>query len=107
MQITLKQSEIEAALKAFVQSQGISLFNKSIAISFTAGRKESGISAEIDIDDVGGDAMAPMPAFLYNAPVTKLEIPNLAQVASVEEYPDPEVPEQEQEPEAKTTSLFG
>lgn len=51
MQVNLKQSEIEIALKNYVVQQGISLYGKEVSIAFTAGRKESGISAEINIDD--------------------------------------------------------
>lgn len=52
MIINLKQTEIELALRAYVVAQGISLHGKDLSISFTAGRRESGISAEISIDDV-------------------------------------------------------
>jgi hypothetical protein len=52
MQIQLKQSEIIAALKQYINSQGISLAGKEVSISFTAGRKEAGITADISIDDV-------------------------------------------------------
>ena len=52
MQINLKQPEIEQALRAYVVAQGISLHGKDLTISFTAGRRESGISAEISIEDV-------------------------------------------------------
>jgi hypothetical protein len=60
MQIQLKQTEIIAALKMFVSQQGINLQGKDVAITFTAGRKESGISADMVIDDIdlpdfGGD----------------------------------------------------
>lgn len=51
MQINLKQAEIEVALKNYVSHQGISLYARDVAITFTAGRKESGISAEITIED--------------------------------------------------------
>ena len=51
MQINLKQSEIVEALKQYVSRQGINLAGKDVAIAFTAGRKESGISAEISIED--------------------------------------------------------
>lgn len=51
MQINLKQSEIEVALKNYVSQQGISLYARDVSITFTAGRKESGISAEITIED--------------------------------------------------------
>ena len=52
MIINLKQTEIEQALRAYVVAQGISLVGKDLSIAFTAGRRESGISAEISIDDV-------------------------------------------------------
>ena len=51
MNIILKQKEIEAALKLYALQQGIQLAGKNILISFTAGRKDTGISAELDISD--------------------------------------------------------
>lgn len=51
MQITLKQRNIEAALKQYIVAQGINLDGKKVSVEFTAGRKESGITAEIDIED--------------------------------------------------------
>lgn len=51
MQINLKQAEIVQALRAYVVAQGISLTGKDVEISFTAGRRESGISADITIED--------------------------------------------------------
>ena len=53
MIINLNQREIEAALRAYISQQGINLSGKQVEINFTAGRKESGISAELDIGDVG------------------------------------------------------
>lgn len=53
MQIQLKQTEIIAALKQYIAGQGISLSGKSVDISFTAGRKEAGITADISIEDSG------------------------------------------------------
>ena len=52
MQINLKQNEIELALKNYIAQQGISLYGKEIGITFTAGRKESGISAELTIEEI-------------------------------------------------------
>lgn len=66
MQIILKQRDIEAAVKAYVVAQGISLANKSVEINFTAGRKETGISVEIDIEDVN---------YYQNAPTQRLQNP--------------------------------
>lgn len=51
MQIQLKQSEIIAALKQYITSQGINLANKNVTISFTAGRKEAGVTADLLIED--------------------------------------------------------
>ena len=51
MQISLKQPEIISALKQFVSSQGIALSGKTVEIKFTAGRGNTGLSADISIDD--------------------------------------------------------
>lgn len=59
MQIQLKQTEIIAALKQYITGQGISLSGKSVDISFTAGRKEAGITADISIED----SSQPIPGF--------------------------------------------
>lgn len=105
MQINLKQAEIEQALKAYVVAQGISLQGKDIAISFTAGRRESGISAEVTIEDVI------IPGFtnpyVEEAVESAAEVIQLA--ATSEEAPVVEAPvEAEEAPnEAKVTnSLF-
>lgn len=52
MLIQLKETEIKAALHDYIVKQGISLVGKLVDISFTAGRKESGISADLDITDI-------------------------------------------------------
>ena len=51
MQINLKQREIIEALKHYIAQQGINLKGKSVDCTFTAGRKDSGISVEIQIED--------------------------------------------------------
>jgi len=51
MQIQIKQSEIITAIKQYVSQQGISLQNKQVTVSFIAGRKGSGISADVVIED--------------------------------------------------------
>ena len=65
MQVTLKQSEIEIALKNYIQAMGINLAGKSIDVTFTAGRKEAGISAELDINETG----QPQIAYVTPAPI--------------------------------------
>jgi hypothetical protein len=51
MQIQLKQTEIIQALKLYISSQGINLGGKTVSVGFTAGRKDSGLSADIDITE--------------------------------------------------------
>lgn len=53
MLIQLKQNEIVTALKQYIAQQGINLTNKDVKITFTAGRKESGISADVEIEEMG------------------------------------------------------
>lgn len=79
MQVTLKQSEIEIALKNYIQAMGINLAGKSIDVAFTAGRKEAGISAELDINETGANAAA------YVAPKTVIE-PSIQSQATTAEF---------------------
>ena len=67
MQVTLKQSEIEVALKNYIQAMGINLSGKSIDVAFTAGRKEAGISAELDINETG----QPQVAYVTPTPIIR------------------------------------
>jgi hypothetical protein len=52
MQINLKQREIIEALRQYVIKKGIDLTGKTVECAFTAGRKDSGISVEIQIEDL-------------------------------------------------------
>ena len=129
MQITLKQSEIEVALKNYVADQGISLYAKEVSLVFTAGRKEAGISVEINIEDTDipefGEQVGEIPAFLLQVvhcdanqakedpPQIKLEAPDEPQQVVVPEDPTAEpqvlVSKDEESPVAppKSPSLFG
>lgn len=116
MRVNLKQDEIEAALKNFISQQGINLNGKQIEISFTAGRKESGISAELNIEDMELE----IPGFTepeFQAPVL-VAVPSGLINRAPELVPEPVVPDDVPEvPVApvvvtsdepvKTTSLFG
>jgi len=75
MQIQLKQSEIEAALKGYIAQQGINLTNKSITYTFTAGRKDSGISVELEIEDqpITPNAVSPKAVFVPTSPINALQ----------------------------------
>ena len=125
MIINLKQTEIEQALRAYVVSQGISLYGRALAISFTAGRRESGISAEISIDDVEipgftndvyvaeapvaaeAAVLSQAPAVVTEAPTTETNEAAGVQVTDAAELnePEPEVPQAVDS--TPTVSLFG
>lgn len=52
MLIQLKQSEIEEALAMYIEAQGISLVYKTVSVAFTAGRKDSGLTADVEIEQI-------------------------------------------------------
>lgn len=126
MIINLKQNEIEQALRAYVAAQGISLSGKELTIAFTAGRRESGISAEISIDDVEipgftNDVYVPevnqaKTPVLSLAPAVVTETPVPAEPIGAEQGEVPvqtedlatdSVTEEGAESVKKTVSLFG
>lgn len=51
MHITLKQRDVELALKMYLASQGVAVTGREFAVDFTAGRKPGGLLAEIAIGD--------------------------------------------------------
>ena len=51
MQIQFKQNEIEAAIRGYINKQGISLKERKVSIVFTAGRGGNGLSAEATIEE--------------------------------------------------------
>jgi hypothetical protein len=69
MNIIIKQREIEAGIKLYLLQQGIQIKGKTTEISFTAGRKDTGLSAEIEINEEG-DGYAIIDAMIQKqAPV--------------------------------------
>lgn len=117
MIINLKQLEIEQALRAYVAAQGISLVGKDLSIAFTAGRRESGISAEISIDDaeipgytndLGASESASKDAVLSSAPAVVTETPVPQEPVGTEPDEFPDIAEEATETTPKTpVSLFG
>ena len=109
MQITFKQAEIITALKQYITNQGIYLAGKTVDITFTAGRKEAGLSADIFIED------SDLPEFVSSE--TKEEPTNVAVLKVVHADPvvneetaaveEPAAEAQAESPVIKTTSLFG
>lgn len=82
----MKQSEIEAALKHFISSQGINLTGKIVEIAFTAGRKENGLTAEMQIEESGD-----IPGFTdYVAPVALKAVPTAREEAPAPAPAEPE-----------------
>ena len=112
MQIQLKQNEIEQALKQYITKQGISLANQNVGISFTAGRKNGGLLADITIDDLGeipglsGDAPSEVkPALTLVIPTPA---PEPAPWVEADPVPEPavEVAAEAAAPKTATASLF-
>ena len=101
MLIQLKQSEITAALRDYIVAQGINLNGKTVEISFTAGRKESGIYADIYIENAGE-----LPVFLPRDPDEGLKL--VEPEATPEPVEEGAVSEEAQEeiPAKKAVSLF-
>jgi hypothetical protein len=112
MNVQLKQSEIIEALKQFIAKQGINLSGKEVTITFTAGRKESGITADLVIEDAGipgyTDADVEEDGTAADKPASlKVVPPNPELKAEAESEAEVKEPESETEvPVAKTTSLF-
>ncbi|MDH1236548.1 hypothetical protein [Stutzerimonas stutzeri] len=115
MLIKLKQSEIEEALRDFIVKQGFNLDRKTVDISFTAGRGDSGMTADLDIHDaaavMGSAQCSPVYETQASASVGGVEeatpAPQLHVVetspAAEDVLPDP----QEEEPVVQKASLFG
>jgi len=103
MQITLHQSDIEKSLKDYIAAQGIRINGKHVEIAFTAGRRGTGVTAEISIED---SVLAPTnhpdkPEILVAINLSPLPaFPEVKEVGEVSANDPEPVP-------AKTTSLFG
>lgn len=114
MKIQLTQANIVEGIKMYLQSQGIKLQGRDIQVLFTAGRKQSGLIADVDIEDKL-DIGSPITDVLYRGGETNLS-PAEANPQSVEKaYPvdvEPTNVEEIKEEEVETAqvdkvSLFG
>lgn len=109
MQVTLKQTDIEKSLKDYITAQGIRTEGKKVEIVFTAGRRGTGVTAEISIEDMGLGDVPLIPEGFIN------RVPSIALCGALQEYqaapePEPMAAEPANEPEvvpAKSVSLFG
>lgn len=75
MNLNLKQAEIVDALKQYVAKQGFSLQGKSVKITFTAGRKDSGLSADVSIEDQDIPGVEEGPAEVIKPVLTAVVTP--------------------------------
>ena len=100
MQVQLKQLEIVEAIKHYIAGQGINITGKEISISFTRARKEGGLTADVDINDVLIPGYSDAPATPEDP-----QKPTLSVVAAVQPAAEIEATT-EPAPVAKTSSLF-
>jgi hypothetical protein len=102
MQITLKQPELETAVRQYIQSMGISF--PVGTVSFTPTRGNDGIVTEIEL---GSPAAAAVPMSKQFAPVTLAPQQNvMAEVAeALGETPEADCPLEAIAPTTK--KLFG
>ncbi len=75
MKITLTQTDIVAAIKLHLQSQGISTAGKNTSVAFTATRKAEGLIAEITIEDADAPAQVSIAAAAINKAKVAAENP--------------------------------
>lgn len=116
MQIQLKQVEIVEALKAHITKQGFSLAGKTVDISFTAGRKDAGLSADISIedaelpnltgDDAGEEVVAKPVLAMVKTPVAAVATPE-TEKAHAEPVAEAAAAAEPAAEKVTTTSLFG
>lgn len=116
MQIQLKQNEIEEALRDFITKQGIRLQGLEVSMVFTSGRKDKGLTVDMDIPD-----LSPFPEYAdeskpeeINTPERHLKAINPTPSYDAAEEPEeadlaPEhaPPEIEMEEVPKSNSIFG
>ena len=59
MQISLNQTEIEKAVVNYIAEQGITIAYKDITVTFSAGRGENRLTADINIKPMGDILTSP------------------------------------------------
>lgn len=105
MQIQLRQSEIETAIKQYITSMGIPRAIDSIA--FTASRGNAGILAEIEIVEAETPvAETPVKAVVEAVKVVKPAPEKTAEKAADAKAEEPATKEAEKSAPAEAKSLF-
>lgn len=114
MKIQLSQTNIVEGIKMYLQSQGIKMQGRDIQVLFTAGRKQSGLIADVDIED-NSDIGTPITDAPFNGnEIIPYPVDTKPQ-SLMEDYPvqsEPAIEEVIKEEEVETaqaekTSLFG
>ena len=114
MKIQLTQTNIVAGIKMYLQSQGIKLQGRDIQVLFTAGRKQSGLIADVDIED-NSDISTPITDVLYRGEEINPHSEDSKPCSFEKAYPvqaEPTTVEETKEEEVETAqadkvSLFG
>ena len=108
MLIQLKQKEIEKALAMYIEAQGISLVNKTVYVAFTAGRKDSGLTADVEIEQTSSTATKPQISIRQFQPQPQTYIVDeVVDDAAPEESEALKEAEEATETRTSQTSLFG
>lgn len=112
MNIILKQSEIVAAIKAHLISKGMDLSDKTVDVAFTAGRKETGLTADVsieeaDLPDLGEEGAEAVPVVAPALSLVTATAPVAQEPAADAEDASAPFDTDVAAPAVKTTSLFG
>lgn len=85
MKLSLQQTEIEAAIRAYITNQGISTSGKTVTCDFTMGRKGTGLTVEVDIS--AQEAKAAIPVKPEVVVTAQAETEEVTEVEVVEANP--------------------
>lgn len=109
MQISIKQPEVTAAVRAYIAAQGINLAGKEFSVKYTAGRGDGGLSAEVEIlskdlpDFIDDDASAAVATTAIAAASSKGKTVLKAGASEKKEPTDDKAPEPKPEVPAEST----
>ena len=116
MQIQLKQDDLIAGAKMFLESKGLNLKGKQIDVEFSMNRKPAGVVAEVTISEVeipgftdADDDRPKTDEALAKSPVTLAvnnDAPKQEEAAPAAEDPAPVEQAVEDPKPAPTSSLF-
>lgn len=100
MQITLDQTEIHEAVENYVRSQIALAPNQTVAIDFTAGRGEKGLTATLDIRTAAVVAASSKPVHRATVPASQSIGQGVIASGSTTKAAEEPAPEEEQAPAA-------